>query len=143
MATGLIAALIALLALGFVEAIRGAYPSRETWRRLRRTRGRLAVRLMRERYEAGAERGSVRVLAEILAGLVVVWVAVASLLDKRWYEVVADILPYFIVGVALVRVPGTLRQIAERMKEYERQAGEDPDEEWPEGGDGGPTAIAL
>lgn len=143
MTTALVAALIAVLVLGFVEGLRGFYPSRTTWRRLRRTRGRLAVRLMRERYEAAAERGRPRLVLELLAGLVIIWVAVASLLDKRWYEVVTDILPYLIVGAALFRLPGALTAIAERMKTYEREAGEDPDEDWREGGDGGPAAVAL
>ena len=143
MTTGLIAALVAVLALGFVEGIRRFYPSRQTWRRLRRTRGRLAVRLMRERFEAAAQQGSPRVLAEVLAGLVVIWIAVASLLDKRWYEVVTDVLPYVFVGIALFRLPGALRSIAERMKDYEREVGEDPDEDWRDGGDGGPAVLAL
>ena len=143
MTTGLIAALVAVLALGFVEGIRRFYPSRQTWRRLRRTRSRLAVRLMRERFEAAAEQGSPRVLAEVLAGLVVIWIAVASLLDKRWYEVVTDVLPYVFVGIALFRLPGALRAVAERMKDYEREVGEDPDEDWRDGGDGGPAVLAL
>ena len=143
MTTGLIAALVAVLVLGFVEGIKRFYPSRQTWRRLRRTRGRLAVRLMRERFEAAADQGSPRVLAEVLAGLVVVWIAVASLLDKRWYEVVTDVLPYVFVGLALFRLPGSLRSVAERMKDYEREVGEDPDEDWRDGGDEGPAVLAL
>ena len=143
MTTGLIAALVAVLALGFVEGIRRFYPSRQTWRRLRRTRGRLAVRLMRERFDAAARQGSPRVLAEVLAGLVVIWIAVASLLDKRWYEVVTDVLPYVFVGIALFRLPGAMRSVAERMKDYEREVGEDPDEDWRDDGDGGPAVLAL
>ena len=143
MTTGLIAALVAVLALGFVEGWRRFYPSRPTWRRLRRTRGRLAVRLMRERFERGAAQGSPKVLAEVLGGLVIVWIAIASLLDKRWYEVVTDLIPYVLVGIALFRVPGAMHEIAERMKVYEREVGEDPDEDWRENGDGGPTALAL
>lgn len=143
MTTGLIATLVAVLVMAFVDALRRFYPSRQTWRRLRSTRGRLAVRLMRERFEAGAERGAPRLVAEVLAGLVVVWIAVASLLDKRWYEVVTDVLPYVFVGIALFRVPGALKAVAERMREYERSVGEDPDEDWREGGEDGPTALAL
>lgn len=143
MTTALIAALIAVFVLGFVEGLRGFYPSRPTWQRLRRTKGRLAVRLMRERVEAMAARGRPRVILEILAGLVIIWIAVASLLDKRWYEVVTDILPYLIVGVAVFRLPGALSAIGERMKTYERDAGEDPDEDWRDGGDEGPAVIAL
>lgn len=139
----MIAALVAVLALGFVEGWRRFYPSRQTWRRLRRTKGRLAVRLMRERFEQGAERGAPRLLAEVLAALVIVWIAIASLLDKRWYEVITDLIPYVFVGIALFRVPGAMRAIGERMKEYEREVGEDPDEDWRDGGDEGPTALAL
>lgn len=143
MTTALIAALVAVLVMAFVDAIRRFYPSRQTWRRLRSTRGRLAVRLMRERFETAAEQGAPRILAEVLAGLVVVWIALASVLDKRWYEVVTDVLPYVFVGIALFRLPGTLRAIAERMKDYERSVGEDPDDDWREGGEDGPTALAL
>jgi hypothetical protein len=32
--------------------------------------------------------------------------------------------------------------VAERMKEFERRAGEDPDQEL-DGGDGGPAVVAL
>ena len=143
MTTALVAALIAVLILGFVEGLRGFYPSRATWQRLRRVKGRLAVRLMRERLEATANRGKPRLVLELLAGLVIIWIAVASLLDKRWYEVVTDILPYLIVGAAVFRLPGALKAVAERMKAYERDAGEDPDEDWRDGGDGGPAVIAL
>ncbi len=97
---------------------------------------------MRERFEAGADRKRVRVVAEVLAGLVVIWIGIASLLDKRFYEVITDILPYVFVGIALFRLPGTLHRVAERMKEYEREVGEDPDEDWREGGDG-PTVATL
>lgn len=143
MTTGLIATLVAVLVMAFVDALRRFYPSRPTWRRLRSTRGRLAVRIMRERYEAAADQKVFRRLAEVLAGLMIVWIAVASLLDKRWYEVVTDVLPYVFVGIALFRMPGTLRAIAERMKDYERSVGEDPDEDWREPGEDGPTALAL
>lgn len=143
MTTGLIAALVAVLALGFVEGWRRFYPSRQTWKRLRRTKGRLAVRLMRERFEQGAERGFHKVVAQVLAALVVVWIAVSSLLDKRWYEVLTDLIPYVLVGVAVFRVPGGMREVAERMKEYEREVGEDPDEDWRDMGDDGPTALVL
>lgn len=101
------------------------------------------MRLMRERFEAAAARGRPRLVLELLAGLVIIWIAVASLLDKRWYEVVTDILPYLIVGAAVFRLPGALKAIAERMKAYERDIGEDPDEDWREGGDGGPAVVAL
>lgn len=143
MTTALIATLVAVLVMAFVDGIRRFYPSRQTWRRMRSIRGRLAVRLMRERFEAGAEQGAPRVVAEVLAGLVIVWIALASWLDKRWYEVVTDVLPYVFVGIALFRLPGALHEVAERMKEYERSVGEDPDEDWRDGGEDGPTALAL
>ncbi len=146
MTTGIIAAFVAVLALGFLEALGRFYPAKQTWRRLRRARGRLAVRLMRERFEDASKRRTPRYLAAVLFALVVAWIASSSLLDKRWYEVVADVLPYGIVAFAMLRTPPALKAIAERMKDYEREAGEDPDrpleEEFDEG-DGGPTAIAL
>ena len=97
---------------------------------------------MRERFEARADRGIPRRLVVVLFALVGAWVAGASLLDKRWHEVVFDVLPYVLVFVALLRTPRMLRAIAERMKSYERQAGEDPDAEL-EDDDEGPTEIAL
>jgi hypothetical protein len=140
MASGAIAALVAALALGFVESLARFYPAQQTWRRLRRARGRESVRAMRARFEAAGARRSPRLLTELLLGLVILWVAVASLLDKRWYEVVLDLVPYVIVYVALLRTPAALRRVAERMKDYERRAGEDPDTG---PGDDGPTALAL
>lgn len=142
MASGLVAALIAVLALGLVEGLARFYPARRTWVRLRSMHGRRAVRAMRERFEAAAARRMPRLLALALLGLVVVWVGIASpLLDKHWHETTLDALPYAFVAVALVRVPVMLRAVAERMKEYERDAGEDP--EGPTPPDGGPGAIAL
>jgi hypothetical protein len=85
------------------------------------------------------------VLALVLLLLVAVWVATSSLLDKYWYEVALDSLPYAFVSIALLRIPGALRAMAERMREFERSVGEDPDKEFDDldGGDGGPTAVAL
>ena len=143
MTTGIVAAFVAVLALSFVELIARFYPARRTWWRLRRTRGRLAVRLMRERFEDAATHRAPRLLAEILFGLVIVWIAVSPLLDKRWYEVATDAAPYAFVAVALLRTPYAMRHVAERMKVYERDAGEDPDADIWDAGDGGPTAIAL
>jgi hypothetical protein len=142
MASGVIASLVAVVALGFIEGLGRFYPARRAWWRLRRTHGRRAVRAMRERFEAAAARRTPRWLALLLLGLVVGWVASASLLDKRWHEVVMDVLPYVIVLAALLRTPGIMRSIAERMKDYEREAGEDPDAKL-EDGEGGPTALAL
>ena len=99
------------------------------------------MRAMRERFEAAADRRPPRILFTLLLGLAIVWVAAASLLDKRWWEVVMDVLPYVIVLAALIRTPVTLRKIAERMRDHERDAGIDPDA--PLEGDGGPTALAL
>jgi hypothetical protein len=138
--TGFVAALVACLALGFVEGLGRFYPSRVTWRRLRRARGRLVMIKMRERFEASAARRSPRVLAILLLVLMAAWIAAASLLDKRWYEVLADVLPYVIVGAALLRVPPAMHAIAERMKDYEREVGDDttPDED-----DGLPGDLAA
>ena len=89
---------------------------------------------MRERLEASAARRTPRVLALVLLVLVTVWIASASLLDKRWYEVILDVVPYAIVGAALLRVQPALRAVAERMRDYEREIGDDnvPDDEgWP------------
>ncbi|MDQ3957262.1 MAG: hypothetical protein M3273_02950 [Actinomycetota bacterium] len=141
MTSAIIAAFTALLALGFVEAIGRFYPARKTWWRLRRVRGRSAVVLMRARIERAAEPGLARRLAALLAALVVVWIAGASLLDKRWYEVLFDVLPYVIVALPLLRAPYVMSAVAERMKEYERDAGEDPDRPAP--GEDGPEAVAL
>jgi hypothetical protein len=145
MTTAAIAALIAVLVLGIVEGLRRFYPAYQTWRRLRSRHGRRAVRAMRERFEAASTRRTPRILALILLGLVVVWVAVSSLLDKYWYEVALDSLPYAFVSIALLRMPGALRAVAERMREFERSVGEDPDRDLDDldGGDGGPTAVAL
>ncbi|MGH2754348.1 MAG: hypothetical protein ACRDLB_07920 [Actinomycetota bacterium] len=141
MTSGIIAALVAVLVWGFVEAFGRFYPARETWWRIRRARGREAVRTMRERFETASERKIGRRLLTLLIALLIIWIASASLLDKRWYEVVADAAPSAIVAVAVLRVPTALRAIAERMKDYERDAGDDPDE--PFGDDGGPAALAL
>ena len=106
--------------------------------------GRRAVRAMRERFEGLAERLLFRVLAIILLGFVIGWVASASLLDKRWHEVVLDVLPSGFIGIAFLRTPSIVRAMAARMKIYEREAGEDPDKELPtREDDEGPTAIAL
>ena len=141
MTTGIIAALVAVLAWAFVEGFGRFYPARQTWWRIRRARGRESVRRMRERFEHASDRRMGRRLFTFVLALLIAWIAAASLLDKRWYEVVADVLPSCIVAIALMRVPSALRAVAERMKEYEREAGDDPDE--PLGGDGGATALAL
>lgn len=142
MVSGLVAGLVAVLVLGFEEGMRRFYPSKATWLRLRSRNGRRAVRAMRERLVQTADNKITRALASALIMLVIVWVATAPLLDKRWHEVVLDVLPYALVCVALLRTPSTLRIIAERMRRYEREFGEDPDEAYG-AGDGGPAAIAL
>ena len=83
--------------------------------------------MIRERFEAAGARNVPRLLVELLLGLVIVWIAVAGWLDKWWYEVALDALPYVFVLVAIVRTPGSLFRVGERMREYEREAGEDPD----------------
>jgi hypothetical protein len=139
--TGAIAALISVLALGMVEALNRFYPARATWLRLRSRNGRRAVRAMRERFEETARLKAPRYAALALVGLVIIWIATAGLLDKRWYEVVLDVMPYVFIAVALLRVPAALRSMAARMRRFELDLGEDPDAR--PGDDGGPTAIAL
>ena len=141
MTTGIAAALVAVLVWAFVEGFGRFYPAREAWWRMRRAKGREAVRRMRERFEIASDRRMGRRLVTMVVALLIVWVAAASLLDKRWFEVVADVLPSVIVAIALLRIPAAMRAVSERMKEYERDAGDDPDA--PLGGDDGPTALAL
>jgi hypothetical protein len=144
MPSGVIASLIAVVALMFAEGLGRLYPARKTWWRLRRLHGRRAVRAMRERFEALADRRLFRILALTLLAFAMGWIASASLLDKRWHEVVLDVLPSAFVGLALLRVPAILRSMATRMRTYEREVGEDPDKELPGLEDGeGPTALAL
>ncbi len=125
MTTAYIAALLAALTLGFVEALGRFYPARKTWERLRSAQGRAAVRAMRERMEAASRRRTPRVIALLLFVLMAAWIAAASLLDKRWWEVVGDVVPYAIVGAAILRVSPVLRAIADRMRSYERDLGDE------------------
>lgn len=141
-ATGIIALVAALLSWGFVEAFGGFYPSRQTWWGMRRAKGRYLLRKTRERFEDIAALRLPQLMVTFLLCALIIWVASASLLDKRWYEVVADAAPSLIVMLALQRVPSALRAIAERMKKYEREAGDDPDSPL-DGGDGGAIAIEL
>lgn len=138
-----IAALVAVLAWGFIEGVRRFYPSRETWRRLRRRRGVRAVRAMRERFETAGARKAPGRLVELLLGSVIVWIAVAGWLDKEWYEVALDALPYVFVLAAIVRTPGTLFAVGERMREYEKEVGEDPDADPGEEEGAGPPEWVL
>src|ERR671914_529378 len=100
-ATGIAATIASLLAWGFIEALAGFYPSRETWWRMRRARGREPLRRTRERFEEAADHRGPRVLGTVLLCLLIVWIASASLLDKRWYEVIADAAPSLIVMLSL------------------------------------------
>lgn len=143
MTTAIIASFAAVVALGFLEGVGRFYPARKTWWRLRRTRGRSAVVLMRARCERAADPGLARRLASLMVSLVVVWVGIASLLDKRWHEVLWDVTPYLIVSIALLRTPRILRSVADRMKGYEKDAGEDPDEPGIGRNGNGPEAVAL
>lgn len=145
MASGILAAVLAVFVWACVEAFGGFYPSRPIWVRLRRRRGRGAVRRMRERFEAGIGRGPARQLALFLIGLIVLWASVASFMHKRWYEVVADAAPSLIVTLALLRVPGAMAAIGGRMREYELSAGEDPDAPLDDDppADEGPSELAL
>lgn len=141
MTSAIIASFAALAAFGFLEGLGRFYPARQTWWRLRRVKGRSAVVLMRARVERAGDPALARRLASLLVALVIAWVGAASLLDKRWHEVLFDVTPYLIVSAALLRSPYVMRSVAERMKDYERDAGEDPDS--PEPGEDGPTAVAL
>ena len=143
MTSGFIASSIAVLALAFAEGLGRFYPARKTWVRLRSLHGRRAVRAMRERLEATARHNLPRLLALALLALVIGWAASASLLDKRWYEVVMDVLPYCFVCLLMVRTPVIVGRIAERMRDYERSVGEDPDVPLIDQGGDGPTALAL
>lgn len=144
MASSIIAMALATGIWVFVEAWGRFYPAKVTWLRLRRARGRRAVRRMRERFEAAGRRRSARVLVFVLLAAVAVWVASAPALDKRWYEVLADAAPSLIVILALLRIHPALRAIAERMREYERETGEDPDQPLDDDTDLPPTdEIAL
>jgi hypothetical protein len=138
-----VSALIAVLMLGFVEGMRRFYPAKATWIRLRSRHGRRAVRAMRERFEAAASSRVPRLLAGGLMVLVVAWVAAAPALDKRWYEVALDALPYAFVSLAFVRVPNALRSMAARIRDYEKDSGEDPDKDLDDYGNGDPSSIAL
>jgi TRAP-type uncharacterized transport system fused permease subunit len=143
MTSGFVASSIAVLALAFAEGLGRFYPARKTWVRLRSLHGRRAVRAMRERLEATARNNLPRLLALALLALVIGWVASASLLDKRWYEVVMDVLPYCFVCLLMVRTPVIVGRIAERMRDYERSVGEDPDVPLIDQEGDGPTALAL
>ncbi|HEX2294827.1 MAG TPA: hypothetical protein VHN37_05910 [Actinomycetota bacterium] len=143
MTSAIIASFAAVAALGFLEGLGRFYPARKTWWRLRRTRGRSAVVLMRARCERAADPALARRLASLMVALVIVWIGVASLLDKRWHEVLWDVTPYLIVSVALLRTPRILRSVADRMKEYEKDAGEDPDVPGAGRNGNGPEAVAL
>jgi hypothetical protein len=143
MTSGFVASSIAVLALAFAEGLGRFYPARKTWVRLRSLHGRRAVRAMRERLEATARNNLPRLLALALLALVIGWAASASLLDKRWYEVVMDVLPYCFVCLLMVRTPVIVGRIAERMRDYERSVGEDPDVPLIDQEGDGPTALAL
>ena len=142
MTTAAIAAILAVLALGFIEGVRRFYPAQRTWARLRRINGRTAVRAMRQRAESAAAHKAPRTIASVFLLLAVIWVAVAEWLDKHWYEVALDTLPYALGSIALLRTPGALFEVAERMRKYERDAGEDPDAD-PEEETGGSAELAL
>jgi hypothetical protein len=142
MASGVIASLAATLVLGFVEGMARFYPARRAWLRMRRINGRRAMRRFRERIESAAESRASRILAGALLALVVGWIAASGLLDKRWYEVLLDVLPYGLVSAALLRMRPAMRRVAERMRDYEEDHGDRPDEDTDEG-QGGPAELAL
>ena len=132
----------AFLIWGFVEGFGRFYPSKAAWLRIRSRHGRRAARAMRRRFEAGALRGTPGWLIVALAALVGGWIASAGFLDKLWWEVALDVLPYALVGVAFLRLPKMMGKIAERMRSYEKDVGEDPDSDYDDG-DGGAAVIAL
>ncbi|MCA1839446.1 MAG: hypothetical protein ABR579_08250 [Actinomycetota bacterium] len=137
MASGLTAALLAALVLAFEEGLGKFYPSRELWMRLRRTRGSETVRRMRERFEMGSHMRASWWFALALLAVVAAQIATIHWLHLRWYQVVINLLPALFVALALLRVPHALGAIAERMKTYERDSGDDP-EAW-----GGEATIAT
>jgi hypothetical protein len=141
METGAVAAAVALLVFFFIEGMGRFYPARAAWWRMRRTRGRFATRRIRGRIEEASARPTPRIIAVVLLALVGVWIALADRMAKFWYEVALDVLPYLIVAGALFRTPLALRAIAERMREYERRAGEDPDSDLD--GGGGEAVVEL
>lgn len=144
MISGAIAIILGALALAFVEGMGRFYPARRAWLRMRSQNGRRAVRAMRKRFEERATNKTPEWLIWLLAALVIGWVASASLLDKRWWEVVLDVLPYVFVGLAFLRLPHSMGLVAERMRAYERDSGEDPDKDYDEDdGGGGVAEIAL
>lgn len=123
--SGLAAAFLAALAWAFVEVFARIYPSRETWARMRLEHGRSAVQGLRQRIETVAHTRASRYALVLLGALAAAWIASASLLDKRWWEVVLDVLPYGIIGGALLRAPRALKTVAARMRDYERASGDD------------------
>ncbi len=129
MTSATIAALLAALALGFAESLRRFYPSAETWRRLRRARGRSSVRTMRRRYEEVAARKAPHLVALVLIALVVAWLFGGGLLKRRWYEIALGVLPYAFVLIALLRLPSAMAAVGARMRGYEQLSGEGPDAE--------------
>ena len=144
MVSGAIAIIFGALAWAFVEGFGAFYPAKATWMRMRSQNGRRAVRAMRMRFEHAAARRTPRWLIYVLAALVGGWIASASLLDKRWWEVVLDVLPYAFVGIAFLRLPANMAKVALRMRDHERNAGEDPDRDYDDFDDhGGVAEIAL
>jgi hypothetical protein len=144
MTTSIVAMVLAILTWVFIEIFGRTYPAKATWLRLRRARGRYAVRRMRERFHEASVRRAPRVLVYLLLAAIGVWVAAAGPLERRWYEVLGDAAPSLIVILALLRTPRALRAIAERMKDYEREMGEDPDKPLDDDlGDGGVSEVAL
>jgi hypothetical protein len=123
--SGLAAVFLAALAWAFIELFARLYPSRETWARMRKEYGRSGVQGLRERIEAAARTRAARYVLVFMGVLVIAWIASASLLDKRWWEVALEVLPYAIIGGALLRAPGALRSVAARMRDYERASGDD------------------
>ncbi len=122
--SGIGAACAAALAWAFVELSARHYPSRETWARLRRERGRIAVVTLRARLE---ELAALRALRVVLAAVVVAgvaWAAASRTLHLAWWAVASDLAPYALAAGLVARLPYCLRAIAGRMRTYEDASGE-------------------
>ena len=93
---------------------------------------------MRERYEAASNQRASLWFAVSLLAVVAAQIATIHWLHLHWYQVVINLLPALFAAVALLRTPHALRAIVERMKNYEREAGDDPEAGW-----GDPAVVTL
>lgn len=98
---------------------------------------------MRERIATVGKSRVPRFVAILLLGLVLGWISSKSLLDRSWIEVGTDVLPYVFICIAMLRIPSIVTRIVERMMNYERSVGEDPDVPLIDQDGDGPSALAL